>query len=454
MRPSKLAVLFSAILAGGLALTGCSDDSPPPFQPPPPPPPPEIIPLRTETFAEDVPRPPSDLSYWPRLHGPAGDNISTDTGLLTEWPEGGPTLVWTTTGVGHGYSSVSLAHGRIYVDGTVGSENAITAMDLGGTVLWQKPTGPGWIDAGKYPGGRATPTVDEGRIYHESPSGDVVCLDAESGDRIWGLNILDTFEAENIRWALAESVLVDGDNLICCPGGKKASVAALDKNTGEVVWAAPSTGRLASHTTIAVAEHQGLRMILAMTAESLIGVNAESGDLLFEYEHLTDANIHVTTPIFHDGRIFITSGYGSGSEMLQLEVRGDQATVEQLWECKTLDNQHHGVVLLDGHLYGCAFDGKWICLDWQTGDVKYSASGVGKGSITAAEGMLYTLSERRRMGLVPATPDGHTVVSRFEVPSGGEGFTWAHPVVCGRRLYLRHGQKVYAYDIRAEAPGE
>lgn len=180
-------------------------------------------------------------------------------------------------------------------------------------------------------------------------------------------------------------------------------------------------------------------------------MNAANGDLLFRFPHETNYDVNATTPLFHDGQIFITSGDGTtGSVMLRLMVDGSKARVEKVWASRELDNHHGGAILLEGFIYSAAHKftgGKWICLDWRTGDKKYAERGVGKGSLTYADGMLYTWSERRDVGLVKATPDGHEVVSRFETPKGPEGPTWAHPVVCGRRLYLRHADNLYAYAV-------
>ncbi len=386
---------------------------------------------------------------WPRFHGPKGDNISAEKGLLKEWPKDGPGLLWTAKGIGAGFAGVTLAHGLIYTAGNLDGKTTITALDLDGKIQWQVPNGPAWT--GDPAGSRGTPTIDGDRLYHESPLGEVVCLNAKTGDMVWGLNILKDFEGENITWALAESLLVHGDRVIVCPGGNKASVAALDKNTGKTVWTAKSTGGKAGYATPAQAEHEGLRMILAMNQNALVGVNADGGGLLFRHEHRTQYDVNATTPILRDGQIFITSGYGSGSEMLKLTVDGKKASVERVWESQELDNHHGGVVFLDGCIYGAAHNkhgGGWICLDWKTGKMMYAEKGVGKGSLTCADGMLYTYSENRKVGLVQATPDGHKLTSQFTIPKGGEGPTWAHPVVCGGTLYLRHGDLLFAYDVR------
>jgi outer membrane protein assembly factor BamB len=425
----------------------------------------DVFPLTTTTPpAEeaappvDEPRPPVEeraapaagVAFWPRFHGADGTNISPDTGLLKQWPSGGPSLVWQTAGIGHGYSSVTLAEGLIFTDGNLDGQTMVTALNPDGDIVWQRANGPAWTKS--YEGTRGTPTYDAGNLYHESPLGNVACLRAKTGEKVWEVNILDKFGGKNIQWALAESVLVDGDRVICCPGGQQASVVALDKKTGETVWAARGTGDLAGYATPVLTEYQGVRMILTMNAKALIGVNADSGELLFRHGHETQYDVNATMPIFHDGHVFISSGYGSGSELLKLSVSGGRVAVEPAWKSDELDNHHGGVILLNGYLYGAAHNrnrGKWICLDWQTGQMRYAEAGVGKGSATCADGMLYTMSENRDVGLVPATPQGHTVVSQFKLPSGGEGRSWAHPVVCGGRLYLRHSDVLYAYDVRA-----
>jgi outer membrane protein assembly factor BamB len=197
-------------------------------------------------------------SFWPQFHGPNRDNISTEKGLLKKWPEEGPALLWTAKGLGHGYSTVSIASGMIYTAGSIEKETIITALNMDGKELWQVKNGKGWT--GDRPGTRGTPTIDGDQLYHESPLGDVVCLQAKTGKKIWELNILDKFKSKNINWALSESLLVDGDNLICCPGGPQTCMVALNKNTGAVVWKAASTNEPAGYGSPIVVEYQGLRM--------------------------------------------------------------------------------------------------------------------------------------------------------------------------------------------------
>ena len=389
---------------------------------------------------------------WPRFHGPKGDNLSAETGLLKKWPPQGPRLLWTVEGLGFGYSSVSISQATIYTAGNIDERTAITALDLDGKIRWRFNECKAYI--GHMLGTRATPTIDGDRLYHKTPLGDVVCLNAKTGEKIWGLNILEEFGSENITWALAESLLVDGDRVICCLGGPDTAVVALDKMTGKTVWkSASADGDLASYSSPIVVEHGGLRMILAMTAKALIGVNADTGKLLFRFPHETTHDANVATPIFHDGQVFISSGYGTtGSVLVKLTVRGSNVTAEKVWGSRELDNHHGGVILVDGYLYGASHrfnKAKWICLDWKTGEMKYAEKGVGKGSATYAEGMLYTLSSRHIMGLVKATPDGHELSGKFEIPDLGKSTSRSHPVICGGRLYIRHNVYLYAYDVKA-----
>jgi outer membrane protein assembly factor BamB len=384
---------------------------------------------------------------WPQFHGPRRDNISRETGLLKRWPENGPRLVYTAKGLGHGFASVAIAGGTIYTAGNIGQQTVITALDLQGRMRWQAPNGPAWT--APVAGARGTPTIDGDRLYHESPLGHVVCLDARNGRRLWGLNILEAFRSENIHWGLSESLLVDGPRLICCPGGPETAVVALDKTTGRTVWKSPSAGDLAGYGSPALAACRGLRMIFTLTSRALIGVNADTGDLLWRFEHLTPFEEMIGTPIYHDGHVFVSTR-STGSVLLAIQVEGRKAAVRPVWRSEELDNQHPGVILLDGYLHGSCHmqnNGKRACLEWNTGRLMYLERGVGKGSLTCADGMFYTMDERGTVGLVKALPGSHQVISRFRIPGGGEGPTWAHPVVCGARLYIRHSDLLYVYDV-------
>lgn len=398
---------------------------------------------------------------WPMFHGLDGENKSAETGLLEAWPEGGPELLWTASGLGGGYSGVSVADGLIYTTGNVDEKSMVFALNLEGEKVWTYANGPSWDKS--YEGTRSTPTIDGNRLYDLTPIGNLACLDAKSGKKIWTRNILDDFGGKPPQWALAESVLIDGEKAICCPGGEEASVVALDKMTGETIWTTPSTGHLAGYATAIIFEQDGLRILATMTAKGLLGVNADTGEKLFFFEHPTKYDVTATMPIYHDGRLVISSGYGTtGTTQVKVTVDGDDASVSQVWNSRELDNHHGGIILHEGYLYGSSHGfnrpGKWIVLDWETGELQYIGEGLprldnpdrddnAKGSATYAEGNFYFMTEKGRVALMEANPEGFNIISMFNLPEGGEGPTWAHPVISNGRLYLRHGEFLYCYDI-------
>lgn len=390
--------------------------------------------------------------FWPRFHGPNGDNLSPETGLLKKWPEEGPKLVWTAKGIGHGFAGVTMADGLIYTAGEFEDDTMITAVDMDGHVRWQAENGKGRPTASPA-GARCTPTIDGARLYHENAGGQLVCLEAKTGNRIWSVSLGKQFQGKGGAYDQSESPLIDGDRAICCPGGATAMVA-LDKNTGKTVWRSPSVGEPAGYTSPILVRYQGLRMVLAISEFQLMGVNADTGELLWQFKHYKSGPFCICTmPTYRDGQVFLTAGYGKGSVLLQIKVEGKKATVEPVWRSTDLDNRQGGVILLDGYLYGVAdrsSSAKWICLDWKTGKTVHADRGLGQGSLTYADGMLYVLGEKGKVGLVRPTPTGHELVSTFKIPKGGEGPVWAHPVVCGGRLYIRHGDFLYVYDLRSE----
>ena len=393
--------------------------------------------------AADVP-----LPCWPQFHGPRRDNRATESQLLHRWPEGGPRRLWTACDLGHGFASLSIADGLIFTAGNIGERTVITALDLNGQLRWRTDNGKAWSNP--VAGARGTPTVEGDRLYHENAWGDLVCLDTRTGRRLWGLNILERFGGQNITWGLSESVLIDGNHVICCPGGQTA-VAALDKKTGEPVWKSASAGDAPGYASPALGEHRGLRLIFTLTSQAVIAVNADTGTLMWRYPHATPFGENILMPIFYDGHLFISTRT-TGSVLLALTVDGNRCRIREVWRSKDLDNQHGGTILLSGHLYGSGHvntNGKWACLDWKTGRTAYLERGVGKGSLTYADGHFYMVSESGTVGLVRARPERYDLISKFEMPRGGKGHCWAHPVVCGRRLYLRHGDLLHAYDVGA-----
>ena len=387
---------------------------------------------------------------WPQFHGPRRDNKSTETGLLQQWPEGGPKLIWKATGIGHGFCSVVIANGLIYTTGNVGADTRITAFTLDGKVAWTATNGPACRH--QHSGTRSIPALDGDRLYHLNADGDLACLDARSAKRVWALNILRRFGGRNIQWGLAESPLIDGRKLICTPGGADISVVALDKTTGKLIWACKGGGHKPGYASPVAIEHQGLRQYVTMLAKSIIGVHADTGKLLWQLGHTTPFDENIFTPLFHDGHIYFATGHGVGSRLLKPKVEGQTCSAEVVWRTGKLDAHHGGIVLHGGRLYGfChgARKSRWDVLDFATGKLLYSERTPTKGATTYADGRLYAVNERGLVELIKPVPTARQAVSRFQLPKGGRGPVWAHPIVCGGRLYLRHADTLSAYDVKA-----
>ena len=405
---------------------------------------------------------------WVNLHGPKRDNISPETGLRKSWAAGGPPLLWKNSDIGStefpGYASVTVSEGRVFTAGNVKTgetdQNAhvyvFALNERTGKELWRYRNGAAWTDTGKFPGERGTPTVDGDRVYAFSAVGRLACLKVATGEEIWAKDLRTEYDAELPNWAYAESPFVEGNKVVIWIGGKKASVVALDKMTGKMIWETPSTGHTGNYASMTVFDYAGQRIYANMHQKGLIAVNAETGAQLFTFPHETSWDVMATTPYFFDGKLFVTSGYGTGAKVYRLTVNGNTITPELAWENKDFDNQHGGVVIKNGYVYSATHQYKrqrnWMCISLTDGSVAWENPGIGMGSLTCADGMLYCMSEKEgEVALVNATPEEYKETGRFTLPTqdegGGVGMYWAHPVVINKKLFLRHGNILYCYDV-------
>lgn len=392
---------------------------------------------------------------WPQFHGPNRDNKSTDKGLLKTWPEGGPSRIWEAAGIGKGYSTVAIVGNRIYTTGAIDEDSVITALDINGKKVWTRKNGKAWD--GSYPGTRSIPTVTDGLLYHLSGIGNLICLKADGGEAVWSTNILEKFGGRNTTWGLAESPLVVGDKVICTPGGEEVSMVALDGNTGKVVWKCTGVGDKPGYASPILVEYQGLKQIVTVMSESIVGVRASDGKLLWRYPHKVYADENITTPLFHDGFLIVSGCVRKGTTSLELQVSGDRCSVREHWRNRTLDNKQGGIVLLDGRLYGYAETQSrsepWMCIDFKSGETIFQSAPVKSsykyknGCLTYADGMFYLLSDNGNICLVRPMDKGFEVAGRLKIKDPGTRPTWAHPVVYGGRLYVRYGDRLGAYDV-------
>ncbi|MCF7972723.1 MAG: PQQ-like beta-propeller repeat protein [Phycisphaerae bacterium] len=393
---------------------------------------------------------------WPCYHGPQRDNRATETNLMETWPENGPTSIWTAAGLGHGYSSVAVTGDRIVTAGTIDKVTHVTALDLTGKTLWQRPNGPSWEASAQqtwavsYSGSRGTPTLDGDTVYHLSELGDLRAFDLRTGDTRWHVNVLDRFEGERPEYGISESVLIDGDAVICCPAGNKGYMVALNKHNGQTLWTNTDIQDAVGNSSAVRATLQGVDQIIALSASHVFAVNPTQGKLLWQAEFGNARENNCTDVVVTKDRVFVSSGYGKGSALLRpIRLDSGSFTVEKIWTSTLLDNHHGGVVTAGDYVYGAGHEARgWFCLDINTGNQKWNAPG--KGTLTYADNHLYCLDEKGTLSLVKCTADKWNAVSAFQVPRGGKGLFWAHPVVCQGRLYIRHSDQVMAYAIGKE----
>ncbi len=385
---------------------------------------------------------------WPEFHGPGRTNISPETGLLKKWPENGPPLVWKYSECGTGYSGVAIAEGMVFTCGDFDRAEMVMALDLNGNLLWKSPNGEAWQRAS--PGSRTTPTYNDGTLYHMNPTGRLAAYEAKSGTPRWSVDLNAEFDARYGVWGLAENVIVDGDQVLCMPGGTKGRIVALNKRTGETIWANTEIQHYAAYCSPVIVTHRGVRQLITMTQKSVVGVDVATGRLVWSAPLAPRSPQNALTPVFRDGYVFVACGHSTGGTLLKIEP--ESRTASTVWHREDLDNCHAGSILLDDKLFGCGCraGGKhFYSVDFLTGTTIKLDKTLGKVGLTCADGMLYCLNHRGTMSLLAVTPDGFEIVSQFDLPRKTVNSYLAHPVVCGGRLYLRCDEDLYVYDIRA-----
>jgi outer membrane protein assembly factor BamB len=384
---------------------------------------------------------------WPQWRGVDRTSISKETGLLKAWAAKPPATAWTISGLGQGYSSLAIKGEQIFVQGVKNNSSTVFCLSRAdGKTLWATALGQA-LDQDRGGGPRGTPTIDGDNIYALSENGDLACLRAKDGTVVWAKNILKEFKGENPHWHISESPLVDGNNVIVTPGGEGASIVALDKLTGKTVWTTKELSDPAGYSSCVVANVGGVKTIIGFTAVGGVGIRATDGKLLWRNDHAANRTANCATPIFYDNKVFFTSQYGTGCVLVNLKADKGSVTAEETYFNREMQNHHGGVVLLNGYLYGFS-NSILTCMEFATGKVMWKDRSVGKGSLTYADGNLYLLSENNVVGLAEATPTGYVEKGRFPIADQGWP-SWAHPVVCGGKLYIRNQGMLTCYDVRA-----
>lgn len=408
---------------------------------------------------------------WPFFRGPGCTGVSPETGLIKEIPENGPPLLWKITGCGKGFSSISIANGKIYTMGdredSGQPEQYVIAFDLKTQKeLWATRIGEAHLDGNGGP--RCTPTIDGDRLYVLGTSSDLACLDAQTGKLLWTKNLEKDFGGEMMSvWRWSESPLVDGDKVVVTPGVPKAAMVALNKETGDVIWTCemPEIGNRgkdgAGYCTIVAAEIDGVRQYMTVIGRGAIGVAADTGKFLWSYNKIANSVANIPSPVVRDRHVFVTTSYKTGCALLKLTKNGDQFDAEEVYFFgpKEFENHHGGVVLLGDYIYGGdgQNNGLPVCLNFMTGEIKWKPRDwvrktkvKGSAAVLAADGNLwFRYQDGAVLALIEATPDEFRVKGTFKA-AVEDGPAWAHPVIHDGKLYLRTNDVLMCYDVKAK----
>ena len=407
-----------------------------------------LAPLLCLLLAHSSTGTPTAIPDWPQWHGPDRTAISTETGLLKSWPAAGPPMIWSVSSLGEGYGSIAIKGERIYVQGVKDGQSSVFCLNRAdGKTLWVTQLGSR-LGQDKGPGPRGTPTVENDKLYALTESGELACLKTADGSAVWRRNILKDFEGRNPKWLISESPLIDGERLIVTPGGQGASIVALNKTTGKTIWTTKELSDEAAYSSCVAADIGGVRTIVGFTGQAGVGVRASDGKLMWRYEPVSNRTANIATPIVYDNKVFYTSNYGTGCALLGLKAEGGEVKAEEIYRNREMMNHHGGVVLINGFLYG--FNNAILsCIEFATGKTVWRDRSVGKGTLTYADGLLYLLGENNVVGLADASSAGYKERGRFQIADQGWP-SWAHPVVCGGRFYIRNQGTLACYDVKAK----
>lgn len=402
---------------------------------------------------------PANSGGWTQWRGPLRDGVSAEKGLLQKWPEGGPKLLWRAEGLGEGYSSLSFAGDKIFTLGKRKNTEHVLALSAeDGKILWEKPVGQTYSS-----GNGCTPTLDGDRLYAVAQKGDVVCLAQKDGTELWRLNYIQNFGGALPSWGFTESPLVDGDRVILTPGGPEATLIAVNKLTGNVVWksAVPKFGSRGGdskggYSSVVVSEAGGVRQYVQLTGRGCVGIRADDGKFLWGYDRVANGVANIPTPIVHENLVFCTSGYGTGSALLELSKDADGVKAREVYflEGPVMQNHHGGLVRVGDYIYGGHGhnQGFPICIEMKTGKVvwrKDRGPGRRSAAVVYADNQVYFRYEDGVVAIIGATPKGYELNGSFSAPDNHPP-CWSHPVVLNGKLYLRDQGTLLVYDVAAK----
>ena len=383
---------------------------------------------------------------WFQWRGPNRDGHSAEIGLLEEWPSGGPREIWRATGAGTGFSSFSASNNRLFTLGARANVEYVIAFDAtNGNRLWEVPNGQRFRnDMGDGP--RSTPTVDGDRVYAFGGTGELVCLEAASGKKLWSLNVVNQFGGNTPYWGYSESPLIVGDRIILNAGGRRASIVAINKLNGQTIWQQHNDD--AGYSSPMLLRTGSLQQVVFFTGQRGLAVDPRDGRLLWSYNRASNSTANIATPIVRGNRVFFSSDYGTGAALVEVRAAGNIASAQEVYFTRDMRNHHASSVVVGDHIYGFS-SSILTALKFDTGEMAWRNRSVGKGSLIYADERLYLYSEQGTVGLAEATPTEYRERGRFSIKASGPP-TWSHPIITDGRLIIRDQDTVYAYDVKAK----
>ena len=387
----------------------------------------------------------AQTAEWFQWRGPNRDGHSAETGLLKEWPSGGPKELWRATGAGTGYSSFSASNNRLFTLGARGNVEYVIALDAAtGNRLWEVPNGQRFRnDMGDGP--RSTPTVEGDRVYAFGGTGELVCLDVATGKKHWSVNVVSQFGGNTPYWGYSESPLIVADRIILNAGGRRASIVAINKLNGQTIWQQHSDD--AGYSSPMLLRTGSLQQVVFFTGQRGLAVDPRDGRLLWTYNRASNSTANIATPVIRGNRVFFSSDYGTGAALVEVRAAGNIASAQEVYFTRDMRNHHASAVIVGDHIYGFS-SSILTALKFDTGEMAWRNRSVGKGSLIYADERLYLYSEQGTIGLAEATPTEYRERGRFSIKASGPP-TWSHPIITNGRLIIRDHDTVYAYDVKA-----
>lgn len=396
----------------------------------------------------------SSAADFPQWRGPLRDGHSPETGLLQEWPKEGPKLFWQVKEIGSGFSTPSVVGDRIYLlSNDRGEESVLALAAKDGSRIWSAKLGKvGHPEQNpSYPGARSTPTVDGKFLYALGSDGDLVCLETANAKEVWRKHLRHDFGGNYGEWAYAESPLIDGEQLICTPGGTRATLVALNKKNGEVIWkCAVPEGSAAGYSSAIIAELSGVKQYVQFLASGLMGVETKTGKLLWRFEKTgKNSPAVIITPLVSDGLIY-SGAFRANTALVKPVLKDGVFTVEEIYSSNKLPIGSGGLVKVGDYLYGSSQVA--MCVEFKTGTIKWEERALGPGSWLVADKRIYFHAESGDVALIEPSAEGYHQKGRFSPPnppSRGDAKAWAHPVVANGRMYIRDMNCLWCFDVKA-----